>query len=179
MTRTFWSIPGFGVFVYSFVILVQNGFNDYFSIPRNFIESSLVANITFLKMILESLFKNIILEHWFWSLIVAGVIYLLLRYLKKFTLTVLMILGVLLISKSYSMGNFMASQNQYFYTLDKNCAVNPTTSTTTYVAPIIYEDKLVLIPIDTHNKILNGFRVIETTNLNCSVELINVGQIKH
>ena len=47
MTKKFWTLSALTVYIYTITILEQFGYNQYFGIPYNFVESSITVNVVY------------------------------------------------------------------------------------------------------------------------------------
>lgn len=182
MTRFFWSAPGIALYLYTITILVQNGYNDYFNIPKTFIESSLVANITFFWKIVPGLI-SLFTEHWFIILLVIIVMSVMFfssgRYIQATFILFITLIMLWLAYGSYSFGIQLAKLTSSFYSFKKECSPVRAEENIRYVGPTVYEDKVILVPINASNTLQNGIRVIGLTNTDCDLEINDIGIIKH
>lgn len=192
MTRVmkfFWSASGLAIYLYAITILVQNGYNDYFYIPRNFIESSLVANITFFWAFIPSLWtlvtSGLFIGTVFVVLLIGAIIYydfsnsFFKRVIEGIIILAVTGFAFYLLYHAYSFGMHRGEETSSFYLFKEDCSPVPVSKTIKYIGPIISEGKVVLVPINASNTLQTGFRVIDLASISCGLEIKNVGLIKH
>lgn len=184
MTRFFWSASGIALYLYAMTILVQNGYNDYFNIPRNFIESSLVANITFFWTLIPSLW-TVIVSQWGVFVIALVIIFILhiesnsffKRFIEKSIVFIVTGFALYVLYHAYAFGTERAKTTTSFYSFKESC--NPTTTKgIRYVGPIIHQNKVILVPINASSTLQTGFRALDLTNTSCDLMIESIGTIK-
>jgi len=167
MTEFFWSIPGIAIYIYVINILAQYGWNMYYQIPASFIDASITSNTTFMHVIIGALIM-VALAHWILSIIIIAVVSLSFYVAnrigsKKGLLALFAILAIVIGWKFYDFGSYLAKQNTLFFVSEPGCL--PEASSTKYVAPTMYGQDAIFIPIDTANKMKGGFLVKDLSNI--------------
>lgn len=175
MTRIFWSTSGLALYVYAITILVQNGYNDYFGIPRNYIESSLVANITFFWATVVSPLGKLLISNWFMYALIAICLIIfyssLHRFFKRSLVVFVTVVALIGVYKAYPLGMKLAKGNQSFYEFSEACSPLATsTENYKYIGPVTFEDKVVMVPVNASGTLRSGFRVIDLTTTTCLLE---------
>jgi len=178
----FWSIPVFTVYFYAANILMQYGYISYFGIPASFIESSIKENILYFFDLFQTIIIFIGQLKWWVALILILPIVIIIDFCKndsrwrKLFNTLLIILFVSSLWFSYKLGGKIAEVNTSYMTVDANC-VNYNEDYR-YIIPDIYQGDIILVPINTDNKIIGGYMIKDSSSLNCLITNINIGAIK-
>ncbi len=180
MTKFFWSIPGIAIYVYVINILAQYGWNMYYKLPASFIDASIASNTTFLHLIISSIFELIkinLVGDLIFIIIVLLIIYASDKFNGKKSLIFLVTLMAFFIGwEFYDFGFNLAKVNGTFFVAESGCL--PEASSTRYVAPIIYNNNAVFIPINNDNKMEGGFLVKDLSQMSCVIKMTEIGQLK-
>lgn len=176
------SIPVVGAYLYGITTITQYGYNSFFYIPGNFVETSIRANIIYFFQLFK-LAEGIagLMRWWMWAILVLLTLTVVLLYffhhiLAKVIVFLTVFLLVVILVKSYNFGAFIASNTSDFLTLEQSCSFAEQGQI--LIAPVIYDTKAILVPIDKITKKLSGgFQVKEISELNCKLETQNIGKI--
>ena len=176
------SIPILTAYLYTLTVVAFYGFNSFFNIPYNYIEFSIKDPIVFF-FDLSRLIANISsqITGWTWIVIVFMLLILLVLFFfsrigRWIITTAFIVLVIYLPFGFYEFGNFLASASTSFYTTPSKCI--PGATGTLYIAPTLFEGKVVFVPIDpTTHKLNNGLLVRDTSSLTCQLEKKEIGRI--
>ncbi len=179
----FLSIPIVTAYIYILTVVTYYGFNSFFNIPYNYIEFSIKDPIVFffdLSRLIASICSQITEWAWF-GIVVTFLVLLVLFFFNKVTrwliVAGLIALVVYLPFGFYRFGNFLASASTSFYTAPSTCI--PGATEDLYIAPTLFEGKVVFVPIATStHQLENGLLVRETSALTCQLEKKEIGKIQ-
>lgn len=170
------------VYLYAITILTRYGFDSYFSLPSDFIASSLKENIIFffqLSQLALSVLAVITLGAWVVLTVVALILFFVYaKFIHHTFLAALVVLavGISILFGFYHFGNFLAANSTNFYALPNDCpAVGPEKM---YIVADINDGKAIFVPIDADTrKLKGGFIVKDISSLGCSMKMTSVGKI--
>ncbi len=173
---------GSGVYFYAITILTQYGYNSYFNIPTNFIESSIRDNIIFsfsLSQIIIAVADNLSILVWI-SLIISSLFlwFIIIFDIFHKNIITLGIIAIMITScfGFYNLGNFMATTNTEFNVLSQECSLSK--ENITYIIPTFYQTTAVITPIYTDsNKLTGDFLTKNTSDLNCEIQKKYIGKV--
>ena len=182
--KKLWSLPAVTICLYTVTILTQYGYNSYFNIPSNFIESSIKWNIIYFFQLFQ--FGTEIaglMGFWMWIvLVLLSLLFVFLFFLNKIWRVVLVILTTILLfyiigPGSYKFGFLLAKSTSTYYVPVNQCFTQGNNNA--FIIPSFYESKAILIPIDLETKKMSGgFIVREIQELQCPIDLKEIGLIK-
>lgn len=176
------SIPILTAYLYVLTVVNFYGFNSYFNIPYNYIEFSIKDHIVFffdLSRLIAGIFSQI--TGWAWFGIIVTLLVLLAFFFFSRIGRWLIVAGfialvIYLPFGFYRFGNFLASASTSFYTAPSTCI--PGATEDLYIAPTLFEGKVVFVPIATStHQLQNGLLVRETSALTCQLEKKEIGRI--
>lgn len=177
------SLPIITVYLYILTVVALYGFNSYFNIPSNYIEFSVRNHIIFffdLARLAVSVCEHVTMGAWLG--IGFALLFLLALCFSGKIMRWLIIIGlgffaVYLPFGFYRFGGFMAAVSTSFYTAPSSCISGATEDL--YVAPTLFESKIVFVPIDavTH-KLKNGLLVREMSAVSCQLEKKEIGKVQ-
>lgn len=182
MWKKLLSLPIIGIYLYGITTITQYGFNAYFNIPKNFIETSIRANILYFFELFK-LAQGVagLMRWWMWVVLILLALFFALLYfshhiLAKLIIGLTVILLIVILVKSYNFGAFIAANTPDFPTLEQDCLDSDKDKI--FIVPVIYDTKAILVPIykDT-KKMAGGFQVKEISELGCKLETQNIGKI--
>lgn len=176
------SLPIIGIYLYGITTITQYGFNAYFSIPKNFIETSIRANILYFFELFK-LAQGVagLMRWWMWAVLLLLALFFILLYFyhhifAKLIIGLTVILLIVILVKSYNFGAFIAANTPDFLTLEQGCQNSDQDKI--FIAPVLYDTQAVLVPIDKNTKKLSGgFQVKEVSELGCKLETQHIGKI--
>lgn len=180
--KVFTSIAGSATYVYILTIVAFYGYNSYFNIPDSFIAFSVKTPIIFFFDIARGVLiflKSLSIWSWF-GLIVFLIVLLILSEMYKLV-RYLAYVGIIFLVcylpfGFYKFGGFIGASTTSFYTVSEECI--PGDSKFIYIAPTLFEGKLIFVPIDRNTrKLQNGLIVRESTNLTCQIEKKEIGKV--
>lgn len=177
----FWSFPVLTVYFYAANILTQYGYISYFDIPSSFIESSIKDNIIYFFYLIKIAFNLFgLLSPWV-LLIVIPVILMIVVFFDLWSLRRLIykwspIVLLIFLYYSYDLGSKTAEYMETHLVVQAECL--NLDNNFIYIAPDIYDSKLILVPVDkTNNKIKGGFFVKNSSDINCEISYQKTGRI--
>jgi hypothetical protein len=177
----FWSIPVLTAYVYTAAVLAQYGYLSYFEIPSTYVESSIQGNILYFFSLFQAAIGAIALMKWWWALL-AGLILIIIfdlynsnRFWRKVLRISFIIIFFSSIWLSYKLGHKSAELNTTFLVLENNCTTLD--AKYTYIIPTTYRDKMIIMPIDSENKIFDSFMVKDGSDLDCFITKKEIGQV--
>jgi len=177
----FWSIPVISAYLYGVTILTQYGYNSYFNIPSNLIESSVTQNFVYFFQLFQ-LGTAIAgaMKWWMWVVLILGALTVLFFYGSHFIWRkIISVIGLGLICfvlyGSYNFGSLLARSTSDFYVPMSDCA--SLDQNTRYIIPIFYQGKAILVPIDADRKMIGGILVKDLAELGCTTERKYVGMV--
>lgn len=178
----FLSIPIVTAYIYILTVVTYYGFNSYFNIPYNYIEFSVKDPIVFFfdfSRLIGAISGQIGL--WNWVAIGAAALVLLGLFFFSRVMRWLITFGfiafvIYLPFGFYNFGNLLASAATSFYTAPSACI--PGATEELYIAPTLFEGKVVFVPVATStHQLKNGLLVRETSALTCQLEKKEIGKV--
>lgn len=167
-----------GIYIYVITILTQYGWNTYYNIPSNFIDASITANTTYLYVLITAIINEFGAHPYLYSgiLFVIVLIIIITNYYKKFGYFLITVLALALAYGFFNFGLNLGKINEHFSVIDQPCL--PQATSTRYISPTTYQDKIILIPIDQDNKMKGGFLVKDLSQISCLTKDAYIGQVK-
>jgi hypothetical protein len=172
INKFFWSIPALAIYAYVITVLFQFGFLSYFNIPSNFVEASLRSNIFYfylLSVSLADIFKSI---GWWW-LLLGPILAFSVHFYKRYAIYAVTIVLVVFAIVSVSWGLFFGAHASSFLVPSENCLGD----NIEYIIPGVYNEEVILVPIDQDRKMIGGFLVKNISELACKLDYRNIGLI--
>jgi hypothetical protein len=177
----FWNIPLVSAYIYAATILTFYGYNEFFNIPSNLIEFSIRENVVYFYNLITAFAHAPLL----WvplALIIVVTIFTLFYKVSSRLKKLLSIFGVtalfVILLGFHDFGKNLAAITDDFYTIPADCL--PTKIDTMYIVPNMYEAKLILVPINTTTKKMEGgFIMKDATELNCVIKREKIGKITY
>lgn len=170
-----WLIPLITLWLYTITILFQYSYNNFFDIPRTFIQSSLVANVTFFWNIFVAIPLSAKLYPCGFVIFVCVVVLLCFTYLwlrkkwKWVTPLAIIILVVSVLGYSCILGTESAKNTGTYYSFNKDCPETFFKKDTHYIIPITYEGLAILVALDKNNTRLHQIKVVDLAETSCSL----------
>jgi hypothetical protein len=181
MKKLFWSIPAIAVYFYAATILTEYGFISYFNIPSNFISASLSDNIIFFYQFFIATADLADAMKWYiWLTIVIVISAIIaLCYFSELWKGLVTTIGTILLffylGSFFMLGHIIAVNTTNFVVPSASCP--PIGQSAAYIVPIIGNGEAVIVPIDASNTMTGGFLVKNLADLDCELEIKNIGKV--
>jgi hypothetical protein len=181
MKKLLWSIPAIALYFYTATILTEYGFISYFNIPSNFISASLSNNIIFFYQFFIASADLAGATKWYvWLIVfVVSAVIMAICYFSKLwkgIFTTVATIGVILyLGSFYTLGKVIAINTTSFIVPSASCP--PIGQDSSYIVPVIGNSEAVLVPINSSNTMTGGFLIKNLSDLNCKLEIKNIGKI--
>lgn len=189
MTKKFWTFSALTVYIYTITILEQFGYNQYFGIPYNFVESSITVNVVYafsLSHLVLSMAGAFFAERSVQiTLVVAVAIFIGYIYIRKSIYIyrpkgilpgLLFILAIVFLWQSVRFGTFLAKMEGSYYVLPVACG--DLDKNLTYIVPNFYDGKALVVPVDADKKMVGTFFVQDVSTPVCQLKFEYIGIVK-
>lgn len=173
--KSFWKLPVLTIYLYAITILAQFGFNNYFGIPYNFVEGSVITNTIYVYTLVQlaiGVFASMGFWGWFDFLVILifafAVIVMLFNRPGRVISGFAALIAIAFLWGSVSFGQLIAKTEPSFYVVPTDCLSNVVASTT-YIVPNFYEGKAIVVPVDENKKIEGSFFLQDISSPACQL----------
>ncbi len=153
---------------------------SYLGIPSEYVDASITSNIISLFS-LSLLGQGVLKAMGWWGLLLLIPIFVFIGFygfsfiFQKLTAVVTPLIFISFFYSCFYFGDWLGKVQTYYYAPESNCITIGTS--TGFIIPGFVDDKAILVPIDSQNKMLGGFTIRDVSDIPCTIELRSVGKI--